>query len=263
MTAVATDASARIGYSAAFRRAAAVEDLPEARACVDTCMSVPAGASHPGAAAAMTTVSTKAKTTPAVRIRRRVPLPVQRVGQATATIVTFDGLDLPDHIALVFGEIAPAHAPWVRVHSSCITGDVFGSMRCDCGEQLDQAIAQFEAEGGVLLYLMQEGRGIGLAAKIDAYALQDAGMDTFQANRYLGHRADARDYASAAQMLAALGIGSIRLLTGNPAKVTQLAEHGVAVIEHRPIVVAPNAHNARYLAAKEARFSELMRSAQG
>jgi GTP cyclohydrolase II len=214
----------------------------------------------------MTTASAKAKTSkiaPPVRIRRRVPLPLQRVGQVTATIVTFDGLDEPDHVALVFGDIAPEQAPWVRVHSSCITGDVFGSMRCDCGEQLDQAIAQFEAEGGVLLYLMQEGRGIGLAAKIDAYALQDAGMDTFQANRYLGHRADAREYANAAQMLGALGINRIRLLTGNPSKVTQLAAHGVQVIEHRPIKVEPNPHNARYLAAKEARFSELMRTVQG
>lgn len=211
----------------------------------------------------MTAALAKRKTTPAVRIRRRVPLPVQRVGEATATIVTFDGLDQPDHVALVFGDVGNDSVPWVRVHSSCITGDVFGSMRCDCGQQLDQALAQFEAEGGVLLYLMQEGRGIGLAAKIDAYALQDAGMDTFQANRYLGHRADAREYASAAQMLRALGIARIRLLTGNPAKVAQLGEHGIEVTEHRPIRVAPNAHNARYLAAKEARFSELKRALDG
>jgi GTP cyclohydrolase II len=203
------------------------------------------------------------KSAPSVRIRRRVPLPVQRVAEASATIVTFDGLDEPDHVALVFGDVAPDSAPWVRVHSSCITGDVFGSMRCDCGPQLDQAIAQFEREGGVLLYLMQEGRGIGLAAKIDAYALQDAGMDTFQANRYLGHRADARDYAAAAQMLRALGLERIRLLTGNPNKITQLAEHGVTVAEHRPIRVEPNPHNARYLAAKESRFAELMRSVEG
>lgn len=214
------------------------------------------------AASAKQAKQRSAKTALPVRIRRRVPLPVQRVGQAGATIVTFDGLDEPDHVALVFGDPAPETVPWVRVHSSCITGDVFGSMRCDCGPQLDAAIAQFEREGGVLLYLMQEGRGIGLAAKIDAYALQDAGMDTFQANRYLGHRADARDYAAAAQMLRALGFERIRLLTGNPNKITQLAEHGITVAEHRPIKVEPNPHNARYLAAKESRFAALMQAVQ-
>lgn len=194
-------------------------------------------------------------------VRREVQLPLRRGGEATARIVTFDGLDQPDHFALVFGSLDPAAAPWVRVHSSCITGDVFGSLRCDCGQQLDLATVQLQASGGVLLYLMQEGRGIGLAAKIDAYALQDQGMDTYEANRYLGHRADARDYRAAAEMLRALGVPKVRLLTANPIKVAHLSEHGIEVIEHMPIKVAPNLFNQRYLAAKAARFEELFRQA--
>lgn len=199
---------------------------------------------------------------PLASIRRDVLLPMRRAGETTARIITFDHLDHPDHFALVFGSLDPSKAPWVRVHSSCITGDVFGSQRCDCGQQLDLAIAQLQADGGVLLYLMQEGRGIGLAAKIDAYALQDQGMDTFEANRYLGHRADARDYRAAAEMLQALNVRKVRLLTANPAKVSHLLEHGIEVVEHTPIRVAPNLFNQRYLAAKEARFQELIRRAK-
>lgn len=187
-------------------------------------------------------------------VRRRVPLPLQRGAPALAQIVTFDGLDQPDHFALVFGDLDAQPVPWTRVHSSCITGDVLGSRRCDCGEQLDAALARMQAEGGVLLYLMQEGRGIGLAAKIDAYALQDEGMDTFEANRYLGHRADAREYGMAAEMLLALGVNQIRLLTANPSKVVQLEQHGVQVIEQVPIEVPANPYNERYLSAKDARF---------
>jgi GTP cyclohydrolase II len=190
-----------------------------------------------------------------IRIRRRVPLPLSRGGSTQAEIVTFDGLDQPDDFALVFGDLGRQSRPWVRVHSSCVTGDLLGSQRCDCGQQLDAAIAQMQAEGGVLLYLMQEGRGIGLAAKIDAYALQDEGMDTFEANRYLGHRADARNYGMAAEMLLALGVNQIRLLTANPSKAQQLEEYGVQVLEQVPITVAANVHNERYLSAKEARFA--------
>lgn len=188
-------------------------------------------------------------------VRRRVPLPLKRGTPALAQIVTFDGLDQPDHFALIFGDLDTQPVPWVRVHSSCITGDVLGSQRCDCGEQLDAALAQMQAEGGLLLYLMQEGRGIGLAAKIDAYALQDDGMDTFEANRYLGHRADAREYDMAAGMLLALGVNQIRLLTANPSKVVQLEQHGVQVLAQVPIKVPANPHNERYLSAKDARFA--------
>ena len=206
----------------------------------------------------MTAVPAKRTADAVAVVRRQVPLPLLRSAESLAHIVTFDGLDHPDHFALVFGDLAAQPTPWARVHSSCITGDVFGSQRCDCGPQLDLAMTRLQDSGGVLLYLMQEGRGIGLAAKIDAYALQDKGMDTFEANRYLGHRADARDYRAAAAMLLALGVFQVRLLTANPNKVEQLQQHGVEVVEHMALKVAPNVHNARYLAAKEARFAGLL-----
>jgi GTP cyclohydrolase II len=157
-----------------------------------------------------------------------------------------------EHLALVRGEVAGREAVLVRVHSECLTGDVLGSLRCDCGPQRDAALRMIGAQAhGVFLYLRQEGRGIGLANKMRAYALQDEGHDTFAANRLLGFADDERDFAVAATILRDLGVASVRLLTNNPAKVASLAAHGVAVLERLPLVMAVNPHNLAYLQAKE------------
>ncbi|MEQ0559750.1 GTP cyclohydrolase II [Amycolatopsis sp. NEAU-NG30] len=183
-----------------------------------------------------------------VRTRVRVPLHFADGFSATAEVVTFDGLaDGAEHLALVFGDAA---RPLVRMHSECLTGDVFGSARCDCGPQLREAVERIDDAGGVLLYLRQEGRGIGLYAKLDAYALQDAGLDTYQANTALGLPEDARDYTAAAQMLAALGIAEVDLLTNNPDKVRQLRERGIGVAATVPTGVHATPDNLRYLHAK-------------
>lgn len=199
--------------------------------------------------------------TPQVRVRQRIQLPIGRVradaagGETVPDLVSFDGLNRPDDFALVFAASAPG-VPWVRVHSACLTGDVFGSARCDCGPQLDAALTVLAAEGGVLLYLHQEGRGIGLRAKIEAYALQDLGLDTFAANESLGYPPDARDYHSAAAMLRALGIDRVRLLTANPEKVEQLRAAGIAVDDTRALVTPPTPYNRDYLEAKQSRFAQ-------
>ncbi|MBE8518493.1 GTP cyclohydrolase II [Amycolatopsis sp. H6(2020)] len=183
-----------------------------------------------------------------VRTRVRVPLRFADGYSASAEVVTFDGLaDGAEHLALVFGD--PVR-PLVRLHSECLTGDVFGSARCDCGPQLREAVERIDGAGGVLLYLRQEGRGIGLYAKLDAYALQDAGLDTYQANTALGLPEDARDYTAAAQMLAALGITEVDLLTNNPDKVRQLRDRGVTVAGTVPTGVHATPDNLRYLDAK-------------
>ncbi len=158
-----------------------------------------------------------------------------------------DGIE---HLALVRGK--PAPGALVRVHSECLTGDAFGSLRCDCGEQLRSALQRIgEAESGALIYLRgHEGRGIGLANKIAAYALQDQGLDTAQANAALGFAPDSRDYGEAADMLRALGLDDIRLLTNNPLKGAALRRHGVRVREDVPLVLPSNPHNADYLATK-------------
>ena len=165
--------------------------------------------------------------------------------------------DLPqEHVALVFGEIRGRHDTLVRVHSECITSEVFGSLKCDCKEQLDAAMAAVSRAGaGAILYLRQEGRGIGLANKIKAYALQSHGHDTVDANRMLGLPDDARRYDVARDMLAHLGVESVRLLTNNPAKVTALRRLGVRVVGTMPVVVAPTQHSARYLETKRDRMS--------
>ena len=183
-----------------------------------------------------------------VRTRVRVPLRFADGYSASAEVVTFDGLaDGAEHLALVFGDPV---TPLVRLHSECLTGDVFGSARCDCGPQLREAVQRIDSAGGVLLYLRQEGRGIGLYAKLDAYALQDAGLDTYQANTALGLPEDARDYTAAAQMLAALGIAEVDLLTNNPDKVRQLRERGITVAETVSTGVHVTPDNLRYLHAK-------------
>jgi len=155
------------------------------------------------------------------------------------------------HVALVKGDVAGAQDVLVRVHSECLTGDVFHSLRCDCGEQLEQALLQLgREERGVLLYMAQEGRGIGLLNKLKAYELQENGLDTVEANLELGFPADARDWGIGNQILADLGLTTIRILTNNPKKISGLEGYGLTVVEQVPIEVPPNAENRRYLAAK-------------
>jgi len=159
------------------------------------------------------------------------------------------------HVALVRGDVDGAENVLVRVHSECLTGDVFHSLRCDCGEQLEQALAQINAEGaGVLLYMAQEGRGIGLINKLRAYELQEQGLDTVEANLELGFPADARDYGIGNQILADLGLTTIRILTNNPKKLTGIDGFGLTVVEQVPIEVPPNDENRRYLAAKRSKL---------
>ncbi|MEH0634721.1 MULTISPECIES: GTP cyclohydrolase II [Streptomyces] len=185
------------------------------------------------------------------RARVRVPLRFQDGYGVDAELVTFHGLvDGQEHLALVLGDPAPGTDPLVRLHSECLTGDVFGSARCDCGPQLREAVERIAERGGVLLYLRQEGRGIGLYNKLDAYALQDQGLDTYEANAALGLPEDARDYTAAAQMLGALGIDQLDLLSNNPDKAQQLRDLGVGVRHRVPTGVFTTAHNVRYLRAK-------------
>jgi 3,4-dihydroxy 2-butanone 4-phosphate synthase/GTP cyclohydrolase II len=168
------------------------------------------------------------------------------------TAVAFrEKLNGKTHVALVKGDVDGAANVLVRVHSECLTGDVFHSLRCDCGEQLEQALTQIEAEGlGVLLYMAQEGRGIGLLNKLRAYELQERGRDTVEANLELGFPADARDYGIGNQILADLGLSTLRILTNNPKKLTGIDGFGLTVVEQVPIEVQPQAENARYLATK-------------
>jgi 3,4-dihydroxy 2-butanone 4-phosphate synthase/GTP cyclohydrolase II len=164
------------------------------------------------------------------------------------------------HVALVKGKVDGAEDVLVRVHSECLTGDVFHSLRCDCGEQLEVALRRIAGEGrGVLLYLAQEGRGIGLLGKLRAYELQEAGLDTVEANLQLGYPEDAREYGIGAQILADLGLTTIRILTNNPKKITGLAGFGLHVVAQEPIEVRPNAENVRYLTAKRDRMGHSLR----
>jgi GTP cyclohydrolase II len=189
--------------------------------------------------------------TASVRTAVRVPLQFPDGWETVADVFTFTGLaDGKEHLALGLGDYAGAATPLVRPHSECLTGDVFGSERCDCGPQLREAAERITAVGGFLLYLRQEGRGIGLYAKLDAYALQDQGLDTYAANRALGHGDDERDYTAAAQMLHALGASRINLLSNNPDKALQLDALGVEIAEQLPTEVHLSAANLRYLQAK-------------
>jgi 3,4-dihydroxy 2-butanone 4-phosphate synthase/GTP cyclohydrolase II len=165
------------------------------------------------------------------------------------------------HVALVKGEIGDGENVVTRVHSSCLTGDLFHSMRCDCGPQLRSAMERIAAEGrGVLLYLDQEGRGIGLANKIRAYALQEQGADTVEANERLGFSADLRDYRVGIQMLRHLGVKTTRLLSNNPRKLAGVTGEGLSVSERLPIEIAPNASSSRYLKAKKEKLGHLLSS---
>lgn len=190
-------------------------------------------------------------------IASRARLPVSAL--AEAEIVAFRSAnDLREHVALVIGRQCGDHVPLVRLHSECLTGDVLGSLKCDCGPQLDAALAAMaeEARGGgwgVLLYLRHEGRGIGLINKLRAYQLQDQGFDTVEANQRLGLPDEARDFPVAARMLQLLGVGPVRLMTNNPAKVAALLGAGVAVVRRVPHHLPPNPHNARYLQTKRDR----------
>jgi GTP cyclohydrolase II len=192
-----------------------------------------------------------------VRTQLRIPLRLADGFTTTARVFTFDGLvDGQEHLALALGDrtacasAAETEPPVVRLHSECLTGDVLGSERCDCGPQLREAVETLADVGGYLLYLRQEGRGIGLYAKLDAYALQDTGLDTYEANRALGFGADERDYSAAAQMLLALGHSRIALLSNNPDKASQLERRGVTVTRRVPTRVHVSSANRGYLAAK-------------
>jgi 3,4-dihydroxy 2-butanone 4-phosphate synthase/GTP cyclohydrolase II len=168
-------------------------------------------------------------------------------------------LDGQHHLALVRGAVAGRKNVLVRVHSECLTGDVFGSRQCDCGSQLHQAMRQISEAGcGVLVYMRQEGRGIGLPAKIQAYKLQERGLDTVEANLKLGYPMDLREYGMGAQILTDLGLRTIRLLTNNPKKLIGLEGYGLEIVEQVPIRVPPNPHNARYLKAKREKMGHLV-----
>ncbi|MGA0369636.1 MAG: bifunctional 3,4-dihydroxy-2-butanone-4-phosphate synthase/GTP cyclohydrolase II [Kiritimatiellia bacterium] len=168
-------------------------------------------------------------------------------------------LDQKDHMALFVGDVTAGDAPLVRVHSECLTGDVLHSMRCDCGDQLHHCMQQVQQAGrGIILYMRQEGRGIGLGAKLKAYALQDQGMDTVEANLALGFDADQREYLSSALILKDLGVEKIRLMTNNPAKVDGLNQNGIEVVERIPVLIPSNPHNAKYLETKRTRLGHLL-----
>ncbi len=211
---------------------------------------------------------------PAATIRTEVIVPLRFTDgfDTVARVLTFDGLvDGREHLAVGLGDRVtspdltptdptatdpaahPLPTPLVRIHSECLTGDVLGSQRCDCGAQMREGLERIAEEGGYLLYLRQEGRGIGLYGKLDAYALQDVGLDTYDANLALGFRADARDYTAAAQMLHALGVDTVALLSNNPDKAEQLGRLGVAVTERVPTHIHWSPANARYLATKAVR----------
>ncbi|MBU2521538.1 MAG: bifunctional 3,4-dihydroxy-2-butanone-4-phosphate synthase/GTP cyclohydrolase II [Proteobacteria bacterium] len=185
-------------------------------------------------------------------------IPTAHAGQFKAIVYENDVDDLL-HIALVKGEIDPEKPVLVRVHSECLTGDIFGSLRCDCGDQLHKAMEKIEKEGvGVLLYIRQEGRGIGLVNKLKAYALQDQGLDTVEANEKLGFKSDMRNYGIGAQILVDLGVRKMRLLTNNPKKMVGLDGYGLSVVEQVPIEIKPNEYNKGYLECKRLKMGHLL-----
>jgi 3,4-dihydroxy 2-butanone 4-phosphate synthase/GTP cyclohydrolase II len=190
-------------------------------------------------------------------------IPTVIAGEFRAVVYENDVDDLL-HFAMVKGAIDPEIPVLVRVHSECLTGDIFGSMRCDCGPQLHRAMAMMEAEGaGVLLYIRQEGRGIGLVNKIRAYALQEKGFDTVEANVELGFQPDMRNYGIGAQILADLGVRKMRLMTNNPKKMVGLQGYGLRVVDQVPIEVEPNEFNQCYLECKKLKMGHLLTLGKG
>lgn len=201
-----------------------------------------------------------------IRYRLRNEKLVQRVVETKLptqygdmTIIAYKAVTSPDeHVAIVNGPIDPNRPTLVRVHDQCVTGDVFGSLRCDCGEQKERAMQMIGEQGGVFLYMRQEGRGIGLHNKLRAYELQDQGMDTVDANLALGFAADQREYGIGMQILVDIGVRKMRLLTNNPAKRAGLEGYNLEVVERVPIVTQPNEHNIRYLDTKRVRMGHLL-----
>ena len=182
-----------------------------------------------------------------------------KVGGTFKAVLYENDVDDCLHLALVKGDISESEPTLVRVHSGCLTGDVFGSERCDCGEQLHRAMEMVDQEGkGVIIYLYQEGRGIGLANKLKAYALQDQGKDTVQANTDLGFKEDLRDYGIGAQILRDLGVRQLRLMTNNPKKIIGLEGYGLRVVERVPIEIKPRANNLEYLRTKQKKMGHLL-----
>jgi 3,4-dihydroxy 2-butanone 4-phosphate synthase / GTP cyclohydrolase II len=193
-----------------------------------------------------------------IRRRAETVLPTSRAG-SFRLMVYADNLETTLYVALVKGELEPTQPALVRLHSQCLTGDVFGSERCDCGEQLDAALTALEQAGsGVLVYMFDEGRGIGLLNKIRAYALQDEGRDTVEANHALGFAADMRDYSAGAHILFDLGVRQVRLMTNNPEKVQALEKYGLSVVERVPVEIAPRSANRAYLQTKRTKFGHLL-----
>ncbi len=185
-------------------------------------------------------------------------VPTSHAGTFRVIVYENDMEDL-QHIALIKGEINPEKPILVRVHSECLTGDIFGSLRCDCGEQLHKSMKMMDEEGsGVLLYVRQEGRGIGLVNKLKAYVLQDQGYDTVEANEKLGFKADLRDYGIGAQVLADLGVRKMRLITNNPKKIVGLEGYGLSVVEQVPIQIEPNDYNRCYLECKRLKMGHYL-----
>ncbi len=207
-----------------------------------------------------------------IRYRLRKDKLVERVAETTLPlplgsfrVIAYRSVIDPDeHVALVMGDISTPEPVLVRVHSQCVTGDVFGSLRCDCGAQLEESLKRIGQEGrGIVVYMRQEGRGIGLHNKLRAYALQDNGLDTVEANQALGFPADRRDYGIGMQILVDLGVREMRLLTNNPGKRAGLEGYGLKVVERVPIITEPNPHNVRYLETKRTKLGHLLRAEEG